>query len=169
MNEAGEDTRVGATMARPASEGTLAYSSELPEPETVVEPQAESAYARWGVAVALLIIGIAALAAVAVYGTGSLKSAPVTVTVTPSPEPYRSPKLLNPDKDTAFLMDLESTGVFYDTAGTAIYNAKLVCTLLKDGQTELQVADGFAKSSDSKPAEAVSFVNLSVKHYCPKD
>lgn len=167
MEDAGEDTRVGATLARPVSEGTLAYSSELPGPETVVEPAPEPA--RWGVAAGLLLIGVAALGSAGVYAVHSLTAAPVTVTVTPALDPYRSPKLLNPDKDTAFLMELESTGVFYDTAGTAIYNAKFVCILLKDGQTELQIADGFAKSSDSKPAEAVSFVNISVKHYCPKD
>ncbi len=154
-------------MARPTSDDLLAYSSEFPDAETVIEPAPGPA--RWGVAAGLLLLGVAALGSAGVYAVHSLSAAPTTVTVTQTPEPYRSPKLLNPDKDTAFLMDLEGTGVFYDTAGTAIYNAKLTCTLLKDGQTELQVADGFAKSSDSKPAEAVSFVNLSVKHYCPKD
>lgn len=55
MEDAGEDTRVGATLARPVLEGTLAYSSEFPDPETVVESAPEPA--RWGVAAGLLTPG----------------------------------------------------------------------------------------------------------------
>lgn len=82
---------------------------------------------------------------------------------------YRSPALLHPDQDTAFLQDLDRTGTIYDSAGVAIHNARLVCKMLAAGRTEDAIAADFTRAAETQAGKSEVFVSISVQHYCPTE
>lgn len=91
--------------------------------------------------------------------------APVQAVVKPS----RTITLTQPDQDTAFLMELDKTGIMYDTAGAAVHNAAVVCKAVASGRSESQVVESFAEFREMGPAEAAPFVAISIQHYCPRN
>lgn len=140
--------------------------------DDVAEPapyRRENSLLRWGVPVGALLLGAAALLGAVGFGIDAWSSREPAPAADPAPQVVetRSPALTHPDRDTAFLMELDQGRILYDSAGAAIHNAKVLCAELGRGRSVQEVANDFAGFGEVQPNEAVGFVTLSAKHYCP--
>ena len=93
-----------------------------------------------------LVAGALGLAAVATAGTaGALSST-----------------------DDAFLTEITSEGISYDTPKAAISNAHYVCSALDDGADPVDLGQEILDNSDLTTHQAAVFVVTSVDTYCPE-
>lgn len=153
--------------------GARAYTiDDVGEP---VPYRQENPLLRWGMPVGALLLGVSALVGAVMFGLTQVRGGQVAPTPATAPMPeaqeFRSPALLKPDQDTAFLMELDKGSVLYDSAGAAVHNAKLMCSFVNEGRDRQQLAVDFARFEESEITadEALVFINLAVKHYCPTD
>lgn len=158
--EPGDVTEAGLTaMAEP-----LAYQYE----EWI--PEENGSRRGWVVAGSLVVLALAAVGAAAAVGVRTWTTpAPQAAEAAPvETREYRSPALLNPDQDTAFLQELDATGTIYDTAGAAIHNARMVCKMLAAGKSVEGIAADFARLMEIQdPGKSGAFVSIARQHYCP--
>jgi len=93
-----------------------------------------------------LVAGALGLAAVATAGTaGALRST-----------------------DDAFLTDISSEGISYDTPKAAISNAHYVCSALDDGAAPVDLGQEILDNTELITHQAAVFVVASVNAYCPE-
>jgi hypothetical protein len=160
MEPAGDVTEAAPTaMAEP-----LAYQYE----EWI--PEEGSSRRGWVVAGSLVVMALAAVGAAVVVGirtwTADVPQPAEAASV--ETREYRSPALLHPDQDTAFLQELDATGTIYDTAGAAIHNARMVCKMLAAGRAAEGIAADFARLMEIQdPGKSEAFVSIARQHYCP--
>lgn len=161
-----DDTQLAPTTLG-ESEARAYTLDDVGEP---VPYRRENPLLRWGVPVGALLLGVAALVGAVGFGINAWSGREPAPVSDPAPRVVetRSPALVHPDRDTAFLMELDQGRILYDSAGAAIHNAKVLCAELGKGRSVQEVANDFAGFGEVQPNEAVGFVTLAVKHYCPE-
>jgi Protein of unknown function (DUF732) len=70
--------------------------------------------------------------------------------------------------DDAFLNDITSEGISYDTPKGAIRNAHYVCNSLDDGADPVDLGQEILDNTDLTTHQAAVFVVASVNAYCPE-
>ena len=70
--------------------------------------------------------------------------------------------------DDAFLTEITSEGITYDTAKAAISNAHYVCSSLDDGAHPVDLGQEILDNTDLTTHQAAVFVVASVNVYCPE-
>ena len=70
--------------------------------------------------------------------------------------------------DDAFLNDIGSEGIGYDTPKAAISNAHYVCSSLDDGADPVDLGHEILDNTDLTTHQAAVFVVTSVSAYCPE-
>ena len=70
--------------------------------------------------------------------------------------------------DEEFLSNISDEGIAYDSAGTAVSNARYVCGSLDDGADPLYLGDEILANTDLTMHQAAVFVVESVFNYCPE-
>jgi hypothetical protein len=69
--------------------------------------------------------------------------------------------------DDAFLTDISSEGISYDTPKAAISNAHYVCSALEDGADPVDLGSEILQNTDLTTHQAAVFVVTAVDTYCP--
>jgi hypothetical protein len=70
--------------------------------------------------------------------------------------------------DDAFLTQISSEGISYDTAKAAIKNAHSVCSALDDGADPVDLGQEILDNTDLTTHQAAVFVVTAVNVYCPE-
>jgi hypothetical protein len=70
--------------------------------------------------------------------------------------------------DDAFLTEISSEGISYDTPKAAISNAHYVCTALDNGAHPVDLGQEILNNTDLTTHQAAVFVVTSVNVYCPQ-
>jgi hypothetical protein len=70
--------------------------------------------------------------------------------------------------DDAFLTEITSEGISYDTPKAAISNAHYVCSALDDGADPVDLGQEILDNTDLTTHQAAVFVVASVDIYCPE-
>jgi hypothetical protein len=93
-----------------------------------------------------LVAGALGLAAVATAGTaGALRSS-----------------------DDAFLTEISSEGISFDSPKDVISDAQYVCSAIEDGAAPVDLGQDILDNTDLTTHQAAVFVVASVKAYCPE-
>lgn len=164
VSESGPEDATEAALTMGAE--PHAYEFEAFNEEDWQPPR--SPRSNWIVAVAAVVAAVAAVAGSVAVGVHTWRSDEALKTQPPvEVGEYRSPALLHPDQDTAFLQDLDRTGTIYDSAGVAIHNARLVCKMLAAGRTADAIAADFTRAAETQPGKSEVFVSIAIQHYCP--
>jgi hypothetical protein len=69
--------------------------------------------------------------------------------------------------DDEFLANISDEGISYDSATTAVSNARYVCGAIDDGADPLDLGDEILANTDLSTHQAAVFVVESVFSYCP--
>ncbi|PKQ59705.1 hypothetical protein B5566_02335 [Mycobacterium sp. MHSD3] len=144
---------------RPPVEDYPAAAAPAPAPGAI----------RYVWAAAALLGAAAALVAATAYGfraaSSSAAPAPAAATVT------ATVTLPPPDRNAAFLADLDSAGInYFGDRQTAIHNAYVACVWLGTGKAEADVVaqmGSSTKSAGMSPDQLAQFVKLATANYCP--
>ena len=70
--------------------------------------------------------------------------------------------------DDEFLANISDEGISYDSAATAVSNARYVCNSIDDGADPLDLGDEILANTDLTTHQAAVFVVESVFNYCPE-
>jgi Protein of unknown function (DUF732) len=70
--------------------------------------------------------------------------------------------------DDAFLTEISSEGIAYDTPKAAISNAHYVCDALDEGADPVDLGQEILDNTDLTTHQAAVFVVASVGNYCPE-
>lgn len=70
--------------------------------------------------------------------------------------------------DDAFLTEISSEGITYDSAKAAVSNAHYVCSALDDGAKPVDLGQEILDNTDLTTHQAAVFVVASVNTYCPQ-
>ena len=70
--------------------------------------------------------------------------------------------------DDAFLTEIRSEGITYDTPKAAIQNAHYVCSALDDGADPVDLGQEILDNTDLSTHQAAVFVVTAVDTYCPE-
>lgn len=165
------DTTGIASALRDAT--PLAYASAADEPESYDSPA--SRLPTWGIPVAALMVSLALLVLAITHWVTATHSASPSVAWAPAPTVTSTPPPITaPDKDTAFLMDLDKQGVWSLSSYAAIHDAGVVCRSISIGQlSQDQIAAGLIDAhiagKDMTDRTAVDkFISVATQHYCPE-
>lgn len=71
--------------------------------------------------------------------------------------------------DDEFLSNISDEGISYDSAATAVSNARYVCNSIDDGADPLDLGDEILSNTDLTTHQAAVFVVESVFNYCPEN
>jgi uncharacterized protein DUF732 len=71
--------------------------------------------------------------------------------------------------DDEFLANISDEGIAYDSAATAVSNARYVCGAINDGADPLDLGDEILANTDLPAHQAAVFVVESVFNYCPEN
>jgi len=71
--------------------------------------------------------------------------------------------------DDEFLANISDEGISYDSAATAVSNARYVCGAIDDGADPLDLGDEILANTDLTTHQAAVFVVESVFNYCPEN
>lgn len=169
------------------ADDTLAAAYEPPEAYTVEDyPPTGSADAvesndsprsklpAWGVPVAALLAAAALLIFALTHWVRVTGRATPAVAWQPAATVTSTkPVVTVPDKDTAFLMDLDRQGVWSISSYAAVHDAELVCRAIHIGgashdQIAAGLIDAHIAGRDMTDRTAVEkFIAVAVQHYCP--
>ena len=70
--------------------------------------------------------------------------------------------------DDAFLTEISSEGISYDSPKAALWNAHYVCNSLDDGADPVDLGQEILDNTDLTTHQAAVFVVASVNAYCPE-
>lgn len=143
--------------------------------DTVESPDSpRSKLATWGIPAAALVLALAALVfAITHWVRVTHGASPAVVWQPGQTVTSTKPVVTVPDKDTAFLMDLDRQGVWSVSAYGAVHDAQLVCRAIHIGgashdQIAAGLIDAHIAGKDMTDRAAVEkFINVAVQHYCP--
>lgn len=164
-----------AVVDYPDTDATpLAYASASDEPLESNDSRA-SRLPAWGIPVAALILSLALLVLAITHWVTATHAASPAVVWAPAPTITNTPPPVTaPDKDTAFLMDLDRHGVWSISSYAAIHDAGVVCRAISIGQlSQDDIAAGLidahiAGKGMTDRAAVNRFIAVATQHYCPQ-
>lgn len=129
----------------------------------------------WGIPVAAVMFSLALLVLALTHWVTATHGASPSVVWAPAPTITSTPVPVSaPDKDTAFLMDLDKQGVWSLSSYAAIHDAGVVCRSISIGQlSQDDIAAGLidahiAGKGMTDRAAVDKFISVATQHYCPQ-